>query len=266
VIERPIGVLVVEDNKYEVQAIKNFAEDKKQFKILGVADNTNDAMKLVLDTHPDIIVLDFALRASVGSILIESVRATELSIQPYIIVISNAIDDSTKASLIDLGANICLIKGDVTENPRQIFHCIESFFGNYLKRTGQESQIKLEVVTEVDKRKRLESRINKDFQRMGFTLGKPSYKYIRDIIVTCVVNKDDNPIMINLYAEIGKQHGIEASAIDRAIDRGIMKAFSDNYYDETTQLYTAEYGKNRDKPSVREFICHFVKMYVDEGY
>jgi len=266
VLKRQIGILIVEDSKYEVQAIKDFAKNKENYKIVGVADNVNDGIKLVMDTHPDIIILDFALKASVGSVLIEKVRATKLDMQPFIIVISNAIDEATKQGLMEIGANICLIKGDLSENPSQIFHCIEGFFGHYLKRTGQEAQLELEVVSETEKQSRLENRLNKDFEKMGYTLGKRTYKYIRDIILKCVSDKNDNPVMVDLYAEIGRKYGCEANVMDQAINRSIIKAFSENYYDETVKLYTPECGKNRGKPSVREFICHFIKIYIDESY
>jgi len=265
-LNRPKRILIVEDNKYEVQAIKDHMNDMPDFKLVGVSDNAGEAMQLVTDQKPDIVIVDFTLQGSIGSKLIKSIRSAELAMQPFIISCSATIEDYTRLELLKMGANICLVKGELSENPSMIFDCIADLFEPYLKRTNQESKMKIEVESTSDKQGRLEKRIVSDLETMGINSLIQAHEYSLYIMKACVAKKIRRPVFWDYYAELAKKTGVKEGTIERAINHGITKAFSDNYFDSTQKIYTVEYGSNRDKPSTAEFLCFFINKYIDEGY
>ena len=263
---RPTRVLLVEDESIEVQAYEDYLENMLNYKLVGVADNGKTAMQLVIDETPDVVVLDFTLRGSVGSSIIKSIRSADLSIQPLILVISSSIASWKKKDLIKMGANECFIKGAICDNPPMVFEYINDFFESFLEETNQKAKIMLNIAPKSEVKNRLVSRIKADLERMGIQPGRKAYGYIIHILESCVTEKNKNPIMQIFYDELAKLNRCAASSVERAVDNGIAKAFNADFYEGTIKIYTAEYAKGKDKPSVREFVCFFLNKYIDEGY
>ena len=56
-----IKILIADDNKQFCENLKQFLESKENMIVVGIADNGVDALKMVEDEEPDILILDLIL-------------------------------------------------------------------------------------------------------------------------------------------------------------------------------------------------------------
>ena len=56
-----IKILIADDNKQFSESLKQFLESKENMIVVGIANNGVDALKMVEEEEPDILVLDLIL-------------------------------------------------------------------------------------------------------------------------------------------------------------------------------------------------------------
>jgi two-component system response regulator DesR len=62
----PLRVVVAEDDKNLASLIESILEDDGRFVVVGRASNGDDAVRLVAEHHPDIVLMDIAMPARDG--------------------------------------------------------------------------------------------------------------------------------------------------------------------------------------------------------
>ena len=72
---KPIKVLIVEDDPMVVEITKEFIKDDPDFQVIGTAVNGSDAVALVREKEPDLVLLDNFLPCFNGATVIEKIRA-----------------------------------------------------------------------------------------------------------------------------------------------------------------------------------------------
>ena len=63
---KPLNILIVEDSFYFSKWLSNELLNIEGIKILGIADNVNDALILVNEKEIDVAILDFQLKEGLG--------------------------------------------------------------------------------------------------------------------------------------------------------------------------------------------------------
>lgn len=101
-------ILIVEDEEFLVRALKdNFEAEGAQ---IAVASNGDDAMKLIRDARPDIILLDLLMPKRDGFYVLEELKKNpEWSLIP-VIVLSNLGGDGEIKRALELGADDYFVK------------------------------------------------------------------------------------------------------------------------------------------------------------
>jgi len=71
-----IKIVIIDDHPVVRGGIAKFLEKEKDFKISGEAESANDAIKLIDEVHPDIAIIDLALKGDADGIeLIKAVKS-----------------------------------------------------------------------------------------------------------------------------------------------------------------------------------------------
>jgi two-component system response regulator DctR len=71
---KPIKVLIVEDDPMVVEITKEFIKDDPGYKVVGTAGDGVDAVRLVQEQDPDLVLLDNFLPCFDGTTVIEKIR------------------------------------------------------------------------------------------------------------------------------------------------------------------------------------------------
>ena len=103
-----IRVLLCEDHLITRQGIRRLLEDEKGLEVVGEAGNGEEAIQLVTDVKPDVIIMDVAMPKLNG---IEATRQIKLiSPKTNILILSAYDDDEYVFALLKAGANGYLLK------------------------------------------------------------------------------------------------------------------------------------------------------------
>lgn len=264
---RDARILIIEDDGFEAQAIKSYFDvENSGYVVVGVTDNAKNAKELITDLKPDIIVLDFTLKGSMGTDVIKWVRGNENTSKIYILIFCALMDRGKQEALSDMGANEILIKGSVEHNPSMIYRHLNDFYPYYLKETNQEARLKVPVVTKTEEKSRLNNRIATDLEGMGITIDYEGRNHIIHIIQKSVAAKNMKPRLDDFYKEIAYEEVCAASTVHKRIEFAIEVAFRPQFYETTRKIYTPEIGTRRCKPTNSQFMYFFINKYICEGY
>ena len=56
-----IKILLIDDNRFFMEALSYIIEANKQLKVIGIANTGKEALKKMEETHPDIVIIDVVL-------------------------------------------------------------------------------------------------------------------------------------------------------------------------------------------------------------
>lgn len=103
-----IDVFIVEDDPMVLDVNKNFLAKIPPFKLCGTATNGMDAEAEILDTKPDLVLLDMYLPDKSGLEILQSIRSHQ--IQCDVIMITAAKNAATIQEIFRLGAVDYIVK------------------------------------------------------------------------------------------------------------------------------------------------------------
>lgn len=103
-------LLIVED---EIALLRVLASqfDKKEFKVLEAEDG-KEALKVALDEHPDLILLDLVMPVMDGMTMLGKLRQDKWGKDAKVIILTNLDDDAKVAEALKRGTFDYLIKSD----------------------------------------------------------------------------------------------------------------------------------------------------------
>jgi DNA-binding NarL/FixJ family response regulator len=110
---QPQRVLVAETSKYFNNSIWRMLIPEPEFIIVGLANNTEDAVKMAHTLSPDIILADLSRSTKLGLQIIKALHAVHPTI-PIISLKPNSSREYTHAAL-NAGAAACLTKSEMAE-------------------------------------------------------------------------------------------------------------------------------------------------------
>lgn len=148
-----ITVLIVDDHKLITEAWSSLLENEDDIKVIGTADNANDAYQFSLEHKPDIVLMDINLKGSNG------IAATEMIFNDLaktrVIGLSLHDDVSFVKKFLSIGAKGYLTKNtnkaELVEAIRKVYdgevyiasEIKDRFFSSILQMDGSESKKEL---------------------------------------------------------------------------------------------------------------------------
>jgi len=102
-------VFLVEDEELTRVGARHFLEDR--FDIVGESDNATDAVAMIRERVPDLVLLDLRILEGSGFDVIEQVRRTHPDIRFLVLTVSTSRSDVVR--LFNLGVDGYLTKGSV---------------------------------------------------------------------------------------------------------------------------------------------------------
>ncbi len=121
-----ISVIIADDNKEFCNILNDYLLNQRDIVVVGVAKDGVEALKLIEEKKPDLVVLDIIMPHLDGLGVLEKLNSMELDPMPRIIVLSAVGQDKITQRAITLGADYYVVKPfdmDVfTKRIRQMFN------------------------------------------------------------------------------------------------------------------------------------------------
>lgn len=209
------SILVIDDEP-AIRDMLQIALDAAGFKV-GLAEDAKQAYPIIIDTPPDLILLDWMMPGTSGIELLRRLRRDEINVP--VIMLTAKVEEASKISGLDSGADDYIAK---PFSPRELVSRVKAI----LRRTSEES-IKEVIFAGALKLDQLNRRVN-----IGDTLislGPTEYKLLQFFLThqDRVYTRDQ--ILDNVW---GRNVYLDERTVDvhiRRLRRAISIAGHENY-------------------------------------
>lgn len=252
-----ISVLIADDNKEFCSILNDYLLNQKDIVVTGIAKDGREALELIQQKQPDLVVLDIIMPHLDGLGVLEKLNGMDLDKMPRVIVLSAVGQDKITQQAITLGADYYVVKPfdmDIfTKRIREMFNTqdVET------KRRSVSTQV---VEREAAATSRgpidLETEITSIIHEIGVPAHIKGYMYLREAI-TMVVNDMEllSAVTKELYPSIAKKYNTTASRVERDIRHAIEVAWGRGQVDAINKLFGYTVHNEKGKPTNSEFIA-----------
>jgi len=119
-IEKPLKVLIVDDNNINVTLLKYILESKGFSS--SIATNGQEAVDQVSREGYDLVLMDLQMPVMDGYEAIKCIRENEKITQPRIVVVTAFVDDENRERALSLGADAFISKPINQEELDQVMY------------------------------------------------------------------------------------------------------------------------------------------------
>jgi len=246
--KRKISILLADDNKEFCDTLINYLEKHDDLEIVAVAYDGVDAYKKILETKPDIAIIDGVMPKLDGLGVLEKLNLTQKPEHaPICIVLSVITQDKITQKAMELGADYYIAKPfDLESLVSRLRHLKEQLAHPQLQSAKNA----------INKSINLETKVTSILHEIGVPAHIRGYHYMREAIMMAVEDIDVlNYITKELYPTIAKKCNTTPSRVERAIRHAIEVAWSRGKVDVIDQMFGYTINNHKGKPTNSEFIA-----------
>lgn len=251
-----LNVAIAEDNPQMLNLLNNMVEEEEGFCVVGKADNGEDAYRMIMQTNPDIVLMDVIMPKLDGISVMEKVKKERAGKPvPSFIMVTAAGNDTMTADAFQFGASYYIMK---PFNREVVMDKIRLVSRGVTQPRGNDNMKR--VAAYLDKTEYIRQNLENDVTRLLHEIGIPAhikgYQYLRDAIAISV-EEEDMLVSVTkvLYPTIAKKHNTTSSRVERAIRHAIEVAWGRGRLDTIHELFGYTINNGKGKPTNSEFIA-----------
>ncbi|SHE53179.1 two-component system, response regulator, stage 0 sporulation protein A [Caldanaerobius fijiensis DSM 17918] len=242
-----IKLLIVDDNKEFCSILTDYFNNKEDIDVIGVANDGNQAIKLIMELNPDLVLLDIIMPYLDGLGVLETIKSLNLLKMPKIIVLSAVGQERITQMAINLNVDYYILK---PFDLNTLYRRIKDIFMLPLNNDYNEG-LKPELDTA-----NLEAKITEIIQEIGIPAHIKGYLYIRDAIYMVINNVEMiGAITKELYPKIAIKYNTTPSRVERAIRHAIEVAWSHGKLETINNIFGSTIDEYKGKPTNSQFIA-----------
>ena len=254
-----ISVLIADDNKEFCSILNDYLLNQKDIVVTGIAKDGREALELIEERQPDLVVLDIIMPHLDGLGVLERLNSMNLEKMPRVIVLSAVGQDKITQQAITLGADYYVVKPfdmDIfTKRIREMFSTVEAP-EVVAQKAPQMPIIQREAAATSRGPVDLETEITSIIHEVGVPAHIKGFMYLREAI-SMVVNDMEllSAVTKELYPSIAKKYNTTASRVERAIRHAIEVAWGRGQVEAINKLFGYTVHGDKGKPTNSEFIA-----------
>ena len=211
------------------------------FQVVGTASDGEQAIRMVMEKKPDILVLDLMLAKQDGLSVLKAISGMDH--RPITLAVSGFVTQFVANAAAGLGVRYLMIK------PFDMSALVERLEEI---RGGTNSR---QVIRRSDKTS-IESMVTNIIHEIGVPAHIKGYQYLREAIIIAVNDMDViNAITKVLYPQVAKPFQTTPSRVERAIRHAIEVAWDRGDLDTLQRFFGYTVSNTKGKPTNSEFIA-----------
>ena len=258
-----VNVVIVDDNPMILNTLDEVISSEAGLSVIGRADNGKDAIDMIKDTQPDVVLLDLVMPQMDGITVVENIKKkTSMLKNPAFIILSAVGGEQMTEEAFQAGANYFLMKPfdkDILVNKiRRIGkRPVRPVPGKVLEAplkaaTPEEAAMNREEYM----KEHLETDITKMLHELGIPAHIKGYQYLRHAIMMVIDDLDIiNSITKELYPTVAKDFNTTPSRVERAIRHAIEVAWDRGDTEVLNSFFGYTIANSKGKPTNSEFIA-----------
>ena len=229
-------VLIADADFVFAKELSHALEESGTFQVIDIALNGKQAVRMVEERHPDVLVMDILLPELDGLSVLEAIGSVVPP--PIVIAVSAFLSNYVAVSAMGLGVRQLIKKPCSAES---VAASVERAC-RILPRKGFE-----------DDRKSL---IANTLHDVGIPANIKGYSYLLDALDLVIANPEATfSLTQSIYVPIAKQHGIKPGQVSRAIKRAIDIAWDRGDLDTLQSYFGYTVSNTRGMPTNGEFVA-----------
>ena len=212
------------------------------FRVLGTAGDGEQAIRMIEEKKPDILVLDLMLAKKDGISVLKSIANMEH--KPITLATSAFLTEYVSTAAANLGVRYLMLK------PCDMAALVER-----LEEIRGGESLRYPAARRSDKVS-IETLVTNIIHEIGVPAHIKGYQYLREAIIMAVNDMDViNAITKVLYPEVAKTFGTTPSRVERAIRHAIEVAWDRGDLDTLQKFFGYTVSNTKGKPTNSEFIA-----------
>ncbi|MDD2553264.1 MAG: sporulation transcription factor Spo0A [Desulfotomaculaceae bacterium] len=242
-IKRSIRLLIADDNRDFCELLKDFFTQQEDFDLVGIAYNGLEALQMIKETNPDVVVLDIIMPHLDGIGVLEKLVSDLSDSKPKIIMLTAFGQESVTQRAVELSAD---------------YYILKPFDFNVLATRIRQLADGVNVSQYITpaKQKNLDVSVTNIIHEMGVPAHIMGYQYLRDAILMVI---DEvgllGAVTKELYPMIAQKFQTTPSRVERAIRHAIELAWDRGNVEMMAKFFGYTINLERGKPTNSEFIA-----------
>lgn len=253
-----ITILIADDNPDFARTLTSYIEEDEELEVIAVARDGKQAVEMILNTEPDIALLDVIMPHLDGIGVLEKINEANMKKRPMCIMLSAVGQDKITQRALELGAEYYAIKPIDIEVLLGRIKDIKNFTPSEIKKTYASTREIRGQFIEISKKdqENLEALVTNVIHEVGVPAHIKGYQYLREAIMMVVNNIDIiNQITKQLYPDIAVKYHTTPSRVERAIRHAIEVAWGRGQSDTVDNIFGYTISAAKGKPTNSEFIA-----------
>ena len=212
------------------------------FQVVGTAGDGEQAIRMIAECRPDVLVLDLMLAKKDGISVLRAIDRMER--KPLTLATSCFVSEYVSAAAANLGVRYLMLK------PCDMATLVER-----LEEMRGGEALRLPEKRRPDKHS-IESMVTGIIHEIGVPAHIKGYQYLREAIIIAVNDMDViNAITKVLYPQVAKTFQTTPSRVERAIRHAIEVAWDRGDLDTLQRFFGYTVSNTKGKPTNSEFIA-----------
>jgi len=273
-VNKKITILIADDNPDFANTLTGYIEEDSELEIIAIARDGKEAVEMILNTQPDVVLLDVIMPHLDGIGVLERINAAKMKKNPLCIMLSAVGQDKITQRALELGAEYYAIKPfDITillqrikeinihkqqpqfKNSNINSYNISNIQNSYINREIKAPYIEISPANKKNE-ENLEALVTNVIHEVGVPAHIKGYQYLREAIMMVVNNIDIiNQITKQLYPDIASKYHTTPSRVERAIRHAIEVAWGRGQAETVENIFGYTISAAKGKPTNSEFIA-----------
>jgi two-component system response regulator (stage 0 sporulation protein A) len=235
---------VADDNREFCELLKDYLSQQPDFELVGVAYNGLEAIQLIEETRPDVVILDIIMPHLDGIGVLEKFASSTATYRPKFIVLTALGQETVTQRAVELGADYYVVK------PFNF-----SVLANRIKQLGDGTATGTPFIA-ATKPRNLDVAVTNIIHEIGVPAHIKGYHYLRDAILMVVEEINLlGGITKELYPMIAQKYNTTPSRVERAIRHAIELAWDRGNMEAISKFFGYTVNMAKGKPTNSEFIA-----------
>ena len=240
-MEHATTVLIADSAEEFCSSLSAALRKTEGFQIVGIATDGEQAIRMIQERKPEILVLDLMLSKQDGLSVLKAVNNMEH--KPLTLATSGFVTEYVSAAAANLGARYLMLKPC---DMAALVERLEEIRGGATLRLPAKRNDKNSI----------ETMVTGIIHEIGVPAHIKGYQYLREAIIIAVNDMDViNAITKVLYPQVAKTFQTTPSRVERAIRHAIEVAWDRGDLDTLQRFFGYTVSNTKGKPTNSEFIA-----------
>lgn len=241
-MEHATTVLIADSAEDFCNSLAAALQRSDGFQVVGTASDGEQAIRMIMDRKPEVLVLDLMLSKQDGISVLKAISGMER--RPVTLATSAFLTEYVSSAAASLGVRYLMLKP-----------CDMSALVERLEEIRGGESLRYPAPRRADKTS-IESMVTSIIHEIGVPAHIKGYQYLREAIIIAVNDMDViNAITKVLYPQVAKTFQTTPSRVERAIRHAIEVAWDRGDLDTLQRFFGYTVSNTKGKPTNSEFIA-----------